>query len=435
MNELERQLLERQSLERQSLERLGERVRSEQDRTLQQGPALRLARCKLEQGKLELERREAVAAPGGVPRRVLWALATVPLALGLGLALRAASGQSEVLTASTGDVSYHRGDTVLAPASASLPVDFSDGSSVVLAPSSLATIADLRRHGAELTLATGDAEVHVVHRRHTDWLLNAGPFRVRVTGTRFALHYDPSSDALELSMTEGSVVVSGCDLGEQGRKVVAHETLRASCRPLPTATESEASVPEPTAAAEPVLQPVVEVSSGHATRRESSGSRVGAAVVASDPEWLTLAQSGEYSDAYAQLGPIFEHELTLRGPDELTLMADVARLSGHWDRAEHAYRTLRSRFASTSRAASAAFSLARLAFDQRQSYPDAARWFQVYLDEEPSGPFAREALGRRVEALHRAGDTRAARSEAARYLQLYPSGPHARAVRDLLAAP
>ncbi|MET0410390.1 MAG: FecR domain-containing protein [Polyangiaceae bacterium] len=413
------------------LERLGERLRSEQDRALKHEPALKLARCKLE--RRELERREAVDAPGGVPRRVLWALATVPLALGLGLALRAASGQSEVLTASTGDVSYHRGDALLAPASATLPVDFSDGSSVVLAPSSLATVADLRRHGAELTLATGEAEVHVVHRRHTDWLLNVGSFRVRVTGTRFAVQYDPQSDALELSMTEGSVVVSGCSLGEQGRTVVAHETLRASCR-VPTLPENEeraADVMEPATPARPVVDPA----NGRATRREGSSSRPSAQVVTSEPEWLTLAQSGEYSDAYDQLGPSFEHELTLRGPEELTLMADVARLSGHWDRAEHAYRTLRSRFASTSRAASAAFSLARLAFDQRQSYADAARWFQVYLDEEPSGPFAREALGRRVEALHRAADTRAARSEGARYLQLYPHGPHARAVRDLLAAP
>jgi hypothetical protein len=413
------------------LERLGERVRSEQDRALHHGPALARARCMLEQR--ELGRREAARATSGVPRRVLWALATVPLALGLGLALRAASGQREVLTASTGDVSYRRGDAMLAPASSALPVAFSDGSSVVLAPSSRATVADLRRHGAELTLATGEAEVHVVHRRHTDWLLNVGSFRVRVTGTRFAVQYDPESDALELSMTEGSVVVSGCTLGEQGRKVVANETLRASC-PVPILAERDERSPVVTQPPDPA-QPVVDPANGRSTRRESSASRASAPVVISEPEWLTLAQSGEYSDAYAQLGPRFEHELTLRGPEELTLMADVARLSGHWDRAEHAYRTLRSRFASTSRAASAAFSLARLAFDQRQSYSEAARWFQVYLDEEPSGPFAREALGRRVEALHRAADTRAARSEAARYLQLYPNGPHARAVRGLLAAP
>lgn len=414
------------------LDRLGEHVRAEQDRALHHGTALERVQRELGRRR-EVARCSAESAPAGVPGRVLWALATVPLALGLGLALRAASMQSDVVTASTGAVSYHRGDAMLAPATSPLPVDFSDGSSVVLEPSSVATVAELRRHGAELTLATGEAKVHVVHRRHTDWLLNVGPFRVRVTGTRFKVQYDPASDALELSMKEGSVVVSGCTLGQEGRKVLANETLRASCRTEQTVA-SEASAPEVVEATGPV-QPVVEAAGEPTRARRETAPRPSAHVVPGDPEWLTLAHSGEYSDSYAQLGPIFEHELGVRGPEELTLMADVARLSGHWDQAEHAYRTLRSRFGSTSRAASAAFSLARLAFDQRQSYSEAARWFQVYLDEEPSGPFAREALGRRVEALHRAGDTRAARSEATRYLQIYPNGPHARAVRDLLAAP
>jgi TolA-binding protein len=407
-------------------ERLGERVRAEQDRSLSHGAAWRLARR-------ELQRRPAHALSAGVPRPVLWALSAVPLALGLGLVLRSvSSGEGDWITASAGDVSYKRGDAVLAPASAPLPVDFSDGSSVVLAPSSVAKVDDLGRHGAEVTLADGDAQVHVVHRQHTNWLLNVGPFRVRVTGTRFAVHWNPVDEAFELSMAEGSVIVSGCNLGDRGRKVVANETLRASCRP-PKAAQNDAAQNDAVAApaSAPAHALAEAVSEPPPARRETA--RPTAHALPAEPEWLTLAQGGEYSDAYERLGPIFETELAVRGSEELTLMADVARLSGHWDRAEHAYRTLRSRFANTSRAASAAFSLARLAFDQRESYSEAARWFQVYLDEEPSGPFAREALGRRVEALHRASDTHAARSEAARYLQLYPNGPHARAVRDLLS--
>jgi hypothetical protein len=413
-----------------SLERLAERVRHDQDRALTHGAAWKSARRELQRrGKLDVR-------SAGVPRQVKWALAAVPLALGLGLALRSvSSGEAERLSAIAGGVVYEPGDALLAPRSAPLPIDFSDGSSVVLAPSSVAQVDDLGRHGAQVSLSAGEAQVHVVHRDHTNWLLNVGPFRVRVTGTRFAVHYNPADEMFELSMAEGSVIVTGCTLGDRGRKVVANETLRATCRPPQAASADE--LPSEATASGPV-QLVADVpSEPPPARREGPTPRPTAHVAAAEPEppWLPLARGGEYADAYAQLSPIFESELALRGPEELTLMADVARLSGHWDRAEHAYRTLRSRFANTSRAASAAFSLARLAFDQRQSYSEAARWFQIYLDEEPSGPFAREALGRRVEALHRASDTRAARSEAARYLQLYPGGPHARAVRGLLAGP
>jgi TolA-binding protein len=369
---------------------------------------------------------------------VLWALAAVPVALGLGLGLRAVySSEADLITASVGDVMYKPGDALLAPEAAPLPVQFSDGSSLVLAPSARASVADLGPHGAAVTLDTGEARVHVVHRHHTNWLLNVGPFRVRVTGTRFAVNWNPLDEAFELSMAEGSVIVSGCNLGNRGRKVVANETLRASCRPTPVVGQNDIAAPQAERAPTEPAGAVVAASEPPAPRRENPTPRPASPHAAApvEAEWLTLARGGEYADAYAQLGPIFEDELGLRDSEELTLMADVARLSGHLDRAEHAYRTLRSRFANTSRAASAAFSLARLAFDQRQSYAEAARWFQVYLDEEPSGPFAREALGRRVEALHRDSDTRTARSEAARYLQLYPNGPHARAMSGLLSGP
>jgi outer membrane protein assembly factor BamD (BamD/ComL family) len=71
-----------------------------------------------------------------------------------------------------------------------------------------------------------------------------------------------------------------------------------------------------------------------------------------------------------------------------------------------------------------AFTLGRIEYDDHRNYRDAARWFQSYLREEPSGGLAREASGRLIEAQKAAGDIAAARESAGAYLAKYPAGPH-----------
>ncbi|MGC4067479.1 MAG: hypothetical protein QM784_23090 [Polyangiaceae bacterium] len=72
----------------------------------------------------------------------------------------------------------------------------------------------------------------------------------------------------------------------------------------------------------------------------------------------------------------------------------------------------------------------------RQAAPvEAARWFSAYLAEQPQGNFAREASGRLVESLHRAGHFAEAQRAAKRYLAVYPTGPHASFAKSLLDNP
>jgi TolA-binding protein len=106
---------------------------------------------------------------------------------------------------------------------------------------------------------------------------------------------------------------------------------------------------------------------------------------------------------------------------------------GRIDRAVEAYRAVRRRFSGHERSAVAAFALGRVAFDQRGDYADAARWFRVYLAEQPGGRLQRDALGRLVESLGRGGDSREAAQEARRYLERYPTGPHAEMARRLIS--
>lgn len=120
----------------------------------------------------------------------------------------------------------------------------------------------------------------------------------------------------------------------------------------------------------------------------------------------------------------FERVCSSSGASDLALLADAARLAGKVPRATAALTALRQRFAGSPQAAQAAFTLGRIAFDRRGAYGEAARWFGTYLREAPSGPLTREASGRRLEALFRAGDA-SARDAAAQYLARYPGGPHA----------
>jgi hypothetical protein len=76
-------------------------------------------------------------------------------------------------------------------------------------------------------------------------------------------------------------------------------------------------------------------------------------------------------------------------------------------------------------ASNAAFAMGRVYFDQRDAYDEAAHWFATYSSERRDGPLAREALGREMEALSRAGDHAGAGRAAEQYLRQYPKGPHA----------
>jgi TolA-binding protein len=129
----------------------------------------------------------------------------------------------------------------------------------------------------------------------------------------------------------------------------------------------------------------------------------------------------------------FEAECQRARASELTLLGDAARHAGKRDKAVQAFLLLRRRFAGTSEAALAAFALGRLEFDANGAYPRAAQWFRTYLAEQRGGALAREALGRLIESLHRAGDQTAARELSVTYLRDYPAGPHAELASRLVS--
>lgn len=321
-----------------------------------------------------------------------------------------------------------------------LPVAFSDGSAVTLEPESRARIVELDDHGAVMALESGEVRAQIVPRGRSRWRFKAGPYTVRVTGTEFSVRFDPAKDLLRLELHHGSVVVSGCALGD-ARPLRAGEVLTSSChdgrfeiargavaaaappvpatdpetRGAPRATAPEPAPSEPPAKLAPEARPAVIPTPGVA-------------------EWEALARAGEYKKAWARVVALgFDAECERLDAERLSLLADVARFGGSSEQSLKALGAVRRRFSGSSAAAAAAFAIARIHFDQRAAYADAARWFRTYLKEQPRGPLAREAQGRLMEALVRLGSRAEARALALAYLEQNPNGPHARLARSLTA--
>jgi TolA-binding protein len=326
-----------------------------------------------------------------------------------------------------------------APAERPLFVAFSEGTVVKVQPLSRARVVDTDRYGASIALESGMLSAEVVHKPQSAWRLIAGPFAVRVTGTRFDLRWDSASQKFSITVREGSVGVAGSIVGVE-RPVKAGETLLASVTEgrleLLDATEAKAApANDETAAA--------QADDGGASLEDfaelapvpSSVGTVSRETVAREPAggWRDFAKKGDLRQAFAVADAHgFQNICEMATPAELLVLGDAARLSGRADRAEEALLTLRRKYPHDPRRAAAAFALGKVAFDQRHAFGQAAEWFATCMREQPGGPLVREASGRRVEALRNSGDAAGAQRAAREYLSRYPDGPHADIARLVL---
>jgi ferric-dicitrate binding protein FerR (iron transport regulator) len=410
------------------------------------------------------DEQDALRADSGLEERLVARIRRAPLpsrrsrrtswlSLAAALALLAVAGVGSVvfrerppldLKVGSGTGAPALGTWVGAPESKSLPLEFSDGSRFELAPKATARLVALERNGARIELASGSMKVEVVPRAQTNFRLDAGPFGVRVTGTRFELSYSPERDAFELYLEEGQVELTGCVFG-QGKKLAAGQSVRASCRKPAV----DVSYGRPRQAPDSLASTTRATASEKKVPDGANAPRVAEAQVAArvpppvpsapgkpaDESWVALARTGAYDEAFsAARSKGFEAECTRADAATLALLADVARHARAPRQAEHALLTLRARFPKSNEAAVAAFTLGRLEFDDYRSYRRAASWFKTYLAERPSGGMTREALGRLMEASYRAKDLEGARDAASRYLRDYPSGPHAELASRVVAS-
>jgi TolA-binding protein len=416
--------------------RFGRAVAEKQDDQLAGSQGLSKARSKL------------IATVSGTPARgsqrgmLIGGFAFAAIgAVGVVVALRSRPAPLQVMV---GPNSYRAdpGSFIAASPSEPLPIRFTDGSSLLLAPTSAARVTETGAHGAHVVVESGHVDVSVVHRPATDWHLRAGPFDVAVTGTKFDLEWRSSQGELSVAMKEGHVVVSGgClarsqELGAGERLVASMVTSRwqvssgdevlassgadpAKSPELPTSDTSPADLPG-------VARPPVEKSAPVASVPAGS---------AESPAWRGALSRGDYRAAVSMLDDnAWAQALQTSGAADLMALANAARLSNDIDHATQALLSVRRRFPRDGRASVAAFTLGRLAFDHSHAYADAAKWFRRYLAEAPTGDLAREASGRLIEAYQLSQNRAEAIEAARRYLSEYPTGPHADLARHELAS-
>jgi len=329
--------------------------------------------------------------------------------------------------AGPGAVAGNAGDLIEANAVVPTAVRFSEGSSIVLERGGRLRVLSLESNGARVLVEKGAADVAIAHRHGPGkWRFEAGPVTVNVTGTRFRVDWNPEDRSFALDLKEGSVIVGG-DCLPTPRKVQRGDNMRITCG-APTPTKL-AKIDVPAPAVTPVEPKLTPARATVAARHEARDTHA-----AEDADWRALVAAGRYAeavDAAERAG--WSRICKTANAVELLGLGDAARLSDRTPRAVEALLALRKRFPGTSSAATGAFSLGRLAFERRGAYAEAARWFSTYLDEQPHGPLMGDAVGRLMEARHRAGDSVTARRDAERYLQRFPEGPYAGTARTILA--
>ncbi|WP_438036194.1 FecR domain-containing protein [Sorangium sp. So ce204] len=352
------------------------------------------------------------------------------------------------------------GRYIAATAGGEARLRFTDGTSVALSPGSAMRVVDVDAAGARMLLEDGRASLRVTRRPEARWSVEAGPFAVLVTGTEFDVSWSRGDGTLRVDLREGSVTVRG-PLAPDGLPLRAGQRLVARMREgdvqISSGDAASAADPAPKAlppagtAAQPREEKTTigpgDAGGGDAGAVRPEGSRAEGAPASSPtdgagpaapagaaaaPSWAQRVAAGDFRAVLAEaeqrgLGGVLE-----RGSlDDLVALGDAARYARRGDVAQRALSATRKRFPGTSQGKAAAFLLGRLIHDGGS--PGAAvAWYDTYLAESPGGPFAAEALGRKMVAVERTAGRAAARPVAELYLKRHPRGAHEPVARDLL---
>lgn len=330
---------------------------------------------------------------------------------------------------------------------ASHELAFSDGSVVGVKKDAEVRLLKLHANGAEMVLESGELEADIIHARETRWMFHAGPYKVRVVGTGFNAAWDRGDKEFNLKLREGEVVITGPML-EEGKTLVAGEEIDVSLvekavsirrigavETISGNMEGEGPAAEEEPAVAPVVEPVTEivivekevatsVPSRRAVRSHDVDGNQGS-------DWQGAASAGDYARAL-ELAEVsgFESVVATASRADLLSLADAARLGKNPRRAEQAYTAVRTRFPSTEQSQRAAFSVGRMYFTHGK-YARAAQWFKLCINDNRAGTMTREAAGRLIESLDKAGNRSGAVAAARQYLSVFPTGPHARLAKKI----
>jgi TolA-binding protein len=302
-------------------------------------------------------------------------------------------------------------------------IRFSDGSEASLTSGAEAQIENLTEHGADVVLTRGSMRVQIAKKPQASWKVAAGPYDVRVTGTAFDVSWSNQSQAFDLKMETGAVIVTG-PLALAGIPLKAGQHMFGGVAEGRLTVEGGAATPSKLGAAA-ALGPNPTPDNAAPALAPSPAPHPSAEAHA----WTRQVAQGHFNEVLEEAEQRgFERTLTTGSLEDLAALADAARYAGRSPVATRVLQAERQRFPSSSAARDAAFFLGRIAED---SGGGAVEWYERYVSESPRGPYASQAFGRKMMLLYKQRGPSAARPVAAEYLRQYPNGPYAAAARKI----
>ncbi|HXU00167.1 MAG TPA: FecR domain-containing protein, partial [Polyangia bacterium] len=371
-------------------------------------------------------------------------------------------------------------------------VQFSDGTHVDLGRGARVSVLSRGPRGARLRVEEGEARFDVAHLPRAAWSVEAGPYVVYVTGTVFDVRWSGGDEVIEVRMRSGSVQVGGPLLPERvtlragqrltaklasgemvigdarigdaragnddgtaprpqaaaaqtaertgeppvaGEVTVADAPAAAPIPPLaPSAPTAALAPPAPAPERAPAAAPPARPSAA-AHRAAASHAAAANAAPWAPRAWSSAITSGNAARVVAEAeGHGIEKTLLEVDGGALMALSDASRYSGRPEMAVRALMAERQRFPDTPFAHAAAFLLGKLADDHGEVTTGLA-WYRRYLAETPDGPYAAEALGRKMLAVERLSGRDAARGIAAEYVERFPNGTYMLQAHAILANP
>jgi transmembrane sensor len=268
---------------------------------------------------------------------------------------------------------------------------FPDGSLARVSDGGELVVESATPERIESILASGAADFEVTKQLQREFVVLAGPVRIRVVGTRFRV--ERVGERTRVSVSEGKVEVQ---LGERREYLEAGESRFFPSQEAPKAE----------------------------ARPSGAGSHA---------RFMELARGGEFKAAYQVMSQ--NPAVVGASAEELLLAADAARLSSHPDEAVRYLKRVTSEHSADSRAPLAAFTLGRVLLSQLSRPAEAAEAFALSRRLRPAGSLAEDALAREAEARAAAGGAERARALASDYLARYARGKHAATMQRLATSP
>ena len=388
-----------------------------------------LTPTRAQRGRMRLRTRSAVRRRPGRWLAVasLGAAATAAVVLGPRL-LPQGTPPATPLTFEVQGGAVETGGAIRATADGAPALKFVDGTFIKLAPGSTGRLGEVDDRGAHVAIDDGSALVNVVPKPRARWVIDAGPFRIAVHGTVFTAAWDKARGRLDVRLEHGLVSVTGPVTAEPipmhtGQHLTV--TLRQKkvlLRDLDAVDERvddsmDAAAATAATAAAPTAATPAPTRSAHAARPAAKS-------------WTAELAAGHFDAILEDAARDLSRALSVRTTDELAALADAARYRRRDEVADRALHAQRRRFPGTGRATDAAFFLGRLS-ESKGAVGQAVGWYDKYLGEAPDGPYAADALGRKMVAVRDLRGEAAARDIADEYVRRFPRGSYAGAASAL----